>query len=103
MSSWIRSARAKKKPQERFKGPYYLSTYDNFVALKFADRDNFTNGLKLLDKEKGIPFDMVGSKTLIVPDKAVPWFKGLKFKASEVLSVGDLLPEEIAALRAEYL
>ena len=73
-----------------FKWLPVLDAYEK-VALKFADDDEFGKATKILyGKEKGLPFDLVGSNTLIVPKESVECFTGLKFTISQVRSAGGL-------------
>lgn len=76
-------------------------TKNQEVALKFSSR-SLRQGLTLLF-EHNIPHSLVGDKTVILSSEHTAVFKALKPTISEVLSAGDLPPEEIAQLRRENL
>lgn len=79
-----------------------LDFYPELVSIQFPTKDVFRQALhRLLTVYRGLPHDLVGSHTLIIPKEAVPCFHGLKFRIRKVLSAGDLPPEEIAQLRRE--
>ena len=70
------------------------------VSLKFSSK-KLRAGLDILfDKE--IPHWLVGDRTVIVSSEHVVLFNRLKPKVGEVLSAGDLPPEEIGQLRREH-
>jgi orotate phosphoribosyltransferase len=101
----IMESKTEKRPREKLpKWIMTLDAYEELVALKFVDIENFSKAGEILDKEeKGLPYDLVGDNTIIIPKEAIECFKGLKFAVTEVISAGDLPPEEIAALRATNL
>jgi hypothetical protein len=79
-----------------------LDVYSDLVAIQFAAKEEFRQALhRLLNVHRGLPHDLVGSCTLIIPKEAVACFSGLKFSTRKVLSAADLPPEEIAQLRRE--
>ncbi len=94
-----------KSPVKPIQWKAMISSYAHLRALTFASREDFDAAIALVWTEELIemPHDLVGSYTMIVPPEAVPFFKrsGLKFEDTEVLSAGDLPPEEIAQLRRE--
>jgi DNA-binding FadR family transcriptional regulator len=71
------------------------------VALKFS-KNKFREALNTLF-ERNIAHSLVGDNTVILSSEHTTVFKPLNPKVSEVLSAGDLPPEEIAQLRREHL
>ena len=71
------------------------------VALKFSSR-TLREGLTILF-DRNIPHWLVGDKTVVLSSEHTTLFKPLKPSISELLSAGDLPPEEIAMLRREHL
>jgi orotate phosphoribosyltransferase len=81
-----------------------LFAYQELSGIAFANEDEFTKGADRIFSSpalRGMPADVVGNWTLIVPSIAVSHFEGLKFENQEVGSVNDLSEEEIAELRRE--
>jgi hypothetical protein len=73
------------------------------VALKFSSKKKFREALGILF-DRNIAHSLVGEPTtVIVSSEHTTVFKPLKPAVSEVLSAGDLPPEEIAQLRREHL
>jgi hypothetical protein len=71
------------------------------VALKFSSKNIRAAAGILFDRD--IPHWLVGDNTVILSSEHTTVFKPLKPTISEVLSAGDLPPEEIAKLRREHL
>jgi hypothetical protein len=72
------------------------------VALKFSSKKKFGEALDVLF-DRNIAHSLVGGRTVIVSSEHTTVFQSLKPDISEVLSAGDLPPEEIAQLRREHL
>jgi hypothetical protein len=49
-------------------------------TLKFLTQKDFEAALQRTDAFAEVPFALVGDRTLIVPDDAVPYFAGLRYK-----------------------
>lgn len=79
----------------------HLDTYDELRALQFSTADDFAEAAKRLwsPELRDLPFDLAGNRTVIVPQAAVDYFRGLTFTESDVLSPHDLTGEELADLR----
>ncbi len=76
--------------------------YEDLRAVQFLTQEDYAAAAKLLWTElREVPFDIVGMNTIFVPAEACPYFKGLKFTETEVLSPSDLTAEELAELRRE--
>lgn len=78
------------------------------VALKFETDDGIIYCLELLLNERGdLSFSLPGDMSLIIPKKALEWFKhkldanGQKYVEVRVVSAADV-PELAAELRARY-
>jgi hypothetical protein len=73
------------------------------LALKFSSKKKFREALGILF-DRNIAHSLVGEPTtVIVSSEHTSAFQSLKPAVSEVLSAGDLPPEEIAKLRREHL
>jgi len=71
------------------------------VALKFSSK-KLNEGLTILF-DRNIDHSLAGDRTVILSSEHATIFEHLKPKVSEVISAGDLPPEEIAELRRENL
>jgi hypothetical protein len=81
-----------------------LFAYQELSGIAFKDGDEFTKGADRIFNSpalRGMPTDVVGNWTLIVPSLAIPHFEGLRFEVQEVGSMNDLNADEIAELRRE--
>jgi hypothetical protein len=71
------------------------------VAMKFSP-NKLRQGLTILF-DRNIAHSLVGDNTVILSAEHAEIFKPLKPTIGEVLSAGDLPPEEIAQLRRAHL
>ena len=82
-----------------------INSYAHPRALTFMNYQDFRAAIDLVWTEalREMPHALPGGFTMIVPPEAVPFFakSGLQFEDTEVLSAGDLPPEEISKLRKE--
>ena len=92
VSEEVRSIKEQEEP---------VSHTNKEVALKFSP-NKLRQGLTILF-ERNIAHSLVGDNTVILSSEHSEVFKPLKPTISEVLSAGDLPPEEIAKLRREHL
>jgi hypothetical protein len=81
----------------------WLDSYQDLRALQFHTPGDFAAAAKLLwnDQLRDLPYDLVGSRTIIIPAEAVPFFHGLEVTETDVLHPGDIPPQELADLRKE--
>ena len=83
----------------------FLSMYTTkeMISLKFTSGKDIDEAISRLfsDELREMPYDIPGGYTLIVPRNSVPYFAGLSFKASNVLSPEDVSPAELAELRCQ--
>jgi hypothetical protein len=77
--------------------------YEELRALQFHTAEHFAAAADLLwtGELRDMPCDLVGNRTIIIPAEAVAFFAALDATATDVLSPGDLSPQERASLRAE--
>lgn len=81
-----------------------LDSYRELRAVSFESDEDLRKALKLLwtsDELFGLPRDVIGGTTMVIPAEALHYFKGLRFTATEVLSSGSISPEERTHLRRE--
>lgn len=80
-----------------------IDDYPELRALKFFSRKDINQAIDLLHEVhlRSCPFDLVGDNTLIVPVKAVRYFKrtGLEFKDTRVVPASELPKDELYELR----
>jgi hypothetical protein len=81
----------------------HLDMYQHLRALRFSSAKDFALAANRLysDRLRDLPYDLVGNRTVIVPQEAVACFKGLAFTETAVLSPEDLHSEELADLRRQ--
>jgi hypothetical protein len=80
-----------------------LDSYQDLRALQFPTPEQFAAAAELLWSERlrDLPYDLVGNRTIIVPAESLPFFEGLSFTITDVLSPDELAAEELAELRNE--
>lgn len=81
-----------------------LFSYEILKALAFRTEVDFKSALERVFKWPalcGMPGDLVGGRTMIVPAGAVAFFSDLRCEVQEVASPGELTIEEIQELRRE--
>src|SRR5260370_4689692 len=81
----------------------HLDMYRDLRALQFSSAEHFAAAAKLLwsAELRDLPYDLTGKHTVIIPQEAIGYFKGLTFTETEVLSPNDLPSEELAELRRQ--
>jgi hypothetical protein len=88
-------------PPPQWRG--HLSLYKELRALIFENEKDINEAIDLLwtDEMYGLPHDIAGGDTLIVPPDAVPYFqgKGWKFRDTRLIPMSELSPEEKRELR----
>jgi len=104
-------ATAKRRNKASAVKPWYarrwapdMSWYDDKVALAFNTEEDIDAAIDLCwsDKDlRGVPRVHVGEWTMIVPAESLPFFqkKARNFTVKNVISAGDLSPEEMAKVR----
>jgi hypothetical protein len=110
-SSKGRKPPTRKRPNHRRNGSVdlsggwkpHLDMYRNLRALQFSSAEHFAAAAELLwsAELRDLPYDLAANRTVIIPQEAVGYFKGLTFTNTEVLSPNDLSSEELAELRRE--
>jgi hypothetical protein len=82
----------------------FLSQYEDLRCLYFKSEKEEDAAIDLLwtPELRNLPHSTPDGKAIIVPAEAVCYFAqaGLRFTESNVLSIGDLSPEEIRRLRS---
>jgi len=74
------------------------------VALKFKTKEDFSKAMGVVcEEERGMPYDLVGFETVIIPENAVEYFSGLKFKIIKVVPANEIPSERLAVLRKANL
>jgi hypothetical protein len=76
-------------------------------ALKFKSIREFEKAVGLIYRDsdlKGLPCDSPDGRTLFVPAESVQLFrsKPLAFRASKLISKGDMAPKRLAEMRAKH-
>ena len=77
-----------------------------WIALSFADDTDFLTALKWFDEKTDIVYDLPGERDIIIPQSALNKVRSkipIAFTTVEVLSAGDLAPDEVNGLRRQWL
>ena len=77
-----------------------------WIALSFADDTDFLNALTWFDEKTDIVYDLPGERDIIIPQSALHEVRStisIAFMTVEVLSAGDLAPDEVNELRRQWL
>ena len=76
-----------------------------WIALSFADDTDFLNALKWFDEKTDIVYDLPGERDIIIPKSALNKVRSkipIAFTTVEVLSAGNLGPDEVNELRRPW-
>jgi hypothetical protein len=95
--------RSLRSPSTRWKP--HLDMYHDLVAVTFTSETDLTKALaRFWDEEEelfGVPRDVIGGKTMVLPNDAVQCLQGIDFITAGVVSAGELTPRERDSLRHE--
>jgi hypothetical protein len=76
-----------------------------WIALSFADDTDFLNALKWFDEKTDIAYELPGERDIIIPVSSLREVQNkisVAFTTVDVLSAGDLTPDEANELRRQW-